>query len=44
MLFLQSPTGQDFTDELNQIGYNAKQDFHNSVMKQNMKKLSEFTG
>ena len=43
MLFYKALQGQDFTDELNQIGYNAKQDFHNSVMKQNMKKLSELT-
>lgn len=43
MLFYKALHGQDFTDELNQIGYNAKQDFHKSVMQQNMTPLAQET-
>lgn len=34
---------QDFESEITKIGYKSKIAFHNSVMKQNMRKLAEWT-
>lgn len=35
--------GDDYTSQLTKAGYDNKQAFHKSVMKQNMPKLSEYT-
>lgn len=42
-VFLRVLQGDDYTDVLNRVGYENKQAFQQSVMKQNMPKLSEYT-
>jgi len=43
IVFQRMLNGQNYNDVLTQIGYKSKLAFHNSVMRQNMKQLSEFT-
>ena len=43
VVFKKLLNGQDYSQELEQIGYLSKIQFHNSVMRQNMTKLSEIT-
>lgn len=42
-VFINALQGSSSDSEINKIGYESKLAFHNSVMKQNMKRLAEYT-
>lgn len=42
-VFINALQGSSSDSEINKIGYESKLSFHNSVMKQNMKRLAEYT-